>query len=437
MSVPHRKQDSGGLDKRPIVSREKEPAHISGETYWLLMKGNISLKSLADAKDGKGLFTRPGDNIRALVDQYYDMMNAFTDVTWYPKKTTIQEAIELCNKDLDGKLLQGKEADKITKVRAEAYAVKSMFLEIINAEKSTSTGERLSSNMAALVKKFKGSRKLKDVLSSSPFLCRVKAGIASGKRKAEAPLPIMDEEPKSADKPLWKTPSPIRQPNWNEPDVLPSTAGEVVVSQGKSLADRLFPLDLERLESQDSLGSGPDIADIVQGVVAAKASSSSVDIPQLCKVDFYELLGLQRPGKKAKVVKPGPNGFVVEVTSDGERETDEPNLVFLNRGELAQFQKDKEAAQAEAKELAKEKKKAKAKERAAKKKNAKSLDPPKAKQSKSKKIETPGPAQHEPGQSAQGSAMSHYRDVRVTTAKTGVVRSYLTALDVRQKGAYH
>ena len=167
--------------------------------------------------------------------------------------------------------------------------------------------------------------------------------------------------------------------------------------------------------------------------MATKASSSSVDIPQLCKVDFYKLLGLQRPGKKPKVVKPGPNGFVVEVTSDGERETDEPNLVFLNRGELAQFQKDKEAAQAEAKELAKEKKKAKAKERAAKKKNAKSLDPPKAEQSKSKKIETPGPAQHEPGQSAQGSAMPHYRDVRVTTAKTGVVRSYLTGLDISGK----
>ena len=132
------------------------------------------------------------DNIRALVDQYYDMMNAFTDVTWYPKKTTIQEAIELCNKDLEGKLLQGKEADKIAKVRAEAYAVKSMFLEIINAEKSTSTGEKLSSNMAALVKKFKGIRKIKVVLSSSPFLCRVRNGIASGK-KAEAPLPKMDE----------------------------------------------------------------------------------------------------------------------------------------------------------------------------------------------------------------------------------------------------
>lgn len=438
MSVPHRKSYSeGSLGYRPVSSREKEPGNVSGETYWMLMKGNIPLKSLAAAKDGQGLFTRPGANIRALVDDNYDMINAFADVTWFPKKTTIQDALELCNKDLEGKLLQGKEADRITKVRAEAYAVKSMFLEVINAEKSTSTGEKLSSKMAALVKKFKSIRKVKEVLAVSPFLGRVKANIAAARQTAATMLPTEDVSPvRSKD---MKTPSPVRQPIWEESDVSVLAEAMTVSKPTTSLADRLFPLEFDVMDSQGSNCSGPDVAELVKKSADLTCSSGSIDMPAVKNVDFYKLLGLEPPSKRQKVLKPGPNGFVVELTPDGEIETDEPNLLFVNRDMLVEFEKKTVAALAEAKQKANEKKKLKAKEKADQKKNEKLQEksenqkkkqPQKVENNANEKVENIAKKRPEVLQPQEEHADGrHYRNINLTSAFKGVVRSYLTGID--------
>jgi hypothetical protein len=109
MSVPRR--DAG---------RETEPARATGKLCWSLIKANVSMKGLEACKDGKGLFTRSGDQIKDLVEKHRAMLGAMSDVAFFPKKTTLQDAIEKANKDLEHKLLQ-QGSGRIKLARAEAH----------------------------------------------------------------------------------------------------------------------------------------------------------------------------------------------------------------------------------------------------------------------------------------------------------------------------
>lgn len=69
MSVPKRKMLAP-------ASRETEPAHATGKLYWSLIKANVSMKALDARKDGKGLFTRSGDQIGDLVEKHRVMLGS-------------------------------------------------------------------------------------------------------------------------------------------------------------------------------------------------------------------------------------------------------------------------------------------------------------------------------------------------------------------------
>ena len=450
MSVPKRKL----VAPAGAVGRETEPAYATGKLYWSLIKANVSLKALETCKDGKGLFTR-GDQIRELVEKHHAMLSALSDVTFFPKKTTLQDAIEEANKDLENKLLPGAASDRIKLARAEAYAIKSMMLDIAQAAKSIVSGAKISPAVHALIKKFKLSKgeAAKPIwgVPSLPLVSPVRP-----MRKLDDAF-VLDHDRSSIDACstlAWSSPKSTSfasetlqasAPRVSEPSS--SSSGESAAVQvsaaslqksesALSLADRLFPLDLDD-DMGDSQSSGVDIVEVVKNLKPSAADLAPA-VPSK-KRNFYELLGLKDPGETKK---PGPNGFVIVVSSSGEHETDEPNIIFLNKDRIEAAAKAREAAAAAAKEEKKVQAKAKAQaKKAAKAKRApaakaQSAPAAQAKSEASPKARAPPPAALAAAVSPSAASapdVPPYRRILVISAAKGTIRSYLTGLDTQNK----
>ena len=163
--------------------RECEPSHVDGLTYFKVLKATVPLEALSEAKDGNGLFTRKGSDTRSNIDKYHSFLDAITDVTWYCKKTTLQDCIEQLNNDLAKQFLQGTAVQQNIKARAEAYAIKAMLLDIMRTSKVTKSGVKLGNSLLLLVKKFLASTKntsskaLKAAVAVSPSFLRYKSKV--------------------------------------------------------------------------------------------------------------------------------------------------------------------------------------------------------------------------------------------------------------------
>ena len=166
MSIPRRQSTMP-------VERESEPAGVTPAMYKEMFASCISYEIISEAKDGKGLFQRPGKTQRDMIGRFYLLLDSLSNITWYPKKTTLQDAFKLTDEHYKYGLTEKVEGSKGERIRAEAYAIKSMFLDITNTAKHMKTGERLPEALQKLVVKFKTKKDnfLSTVLQS-PFLQR-------------------------------------------------------------------------------------------------------------------------------------------------------------------------------------------------------------------------------------------------------------------------
>ena len=212
-----------------------------------------------------------------------------------------------------------------------------------------------------------------------------------------------------------------------------SVSSSVMEKVATPLTDRLSPPDIEDglLLSQDS--NTLDAHAIVQDAMAsvrldnAEASSGTktltmkpASVVSNITKDFRALFGLTPSPKQQPKRHLGPNGFVMAEINGQLVETDEPNLLFANAAFLQE--KELERVNLEAQKLA-EKKKAKAAAAAAKK-QAKAKAKTKAKSSPSVDAEAPVNPEllqiHPCGK--------YYINLKLTTAVTGICRTYLTGV---------
>lgn len=153
MSIPRRSMSSVG-------SRTKEPEGTSAETYASLFHKYLPADLFKAAEDGQGIFIRDAVSTRDNIDRCYLALDQITNITWFPKKTTMLEAMRnlyMNSKGQHSKLWTNvpvAAADRIDRLRAESYAVKKMFLEIANCSKHMKTGEKLNPGLKALATKF-------------------------------------------------------------------------------------------------------------------------------------------------------------------------------------------------------------------------------------------------------------------------------------------
>ena len=227
------------------------------------------------------------------------------------------------------------------------------------------------------------------------------------------------------------------------------------------LTDRLFPPDIEDglLLSQDS--NTLDAHAIVQDAMAsvrldnAEASSGTktltmkpASVVSNITKDFRALFGLTPSPKQQPKRHLGPNGFVMAEINGQLVETDEPNLLFANAAFLQE--KELERVNLEAQKLAEKKKakaaaavakkqakaKAKAEAKAEAKPQAKPNGKPKAKAKAEARAKTK--AKSSPSVDAEAPVNpellqahpcgKYYINLKLTTAVTGICRTYLTGV---------
>ena len=111
------------------------------------MKKYLPPGVLKEAEDGKGIFIRSShSSTRDLVEMCNIFMDKMSDITFFPNKTTLLEALRDVYASSGGHksmLWTGFSEDKemrMNRLRAESYAVKKMFLEVLNCEKGCKTG---------------------------------------------------------------------------------------------------------------------------------------------------------------------------------------------------------------------------------------------------------------------------------------------------------
>ena len=93
------------------------------------------------------------------IEQHFEVLNAISDLTFFPKKTSIAE----CLLEFDKYLKQRLKLD----YRQEAYAVKSMFLHVTSLSFQVTSGVKLRPGVLALCKKFRDRQKAQDNFLSS------------------------------------------------------------------------------------------------------------------------------------------------------------------------------------------------------------------------------------------------------------------------------
>jgi ribosomal protein L19E len=340
-----------------------------------------------------------------------------------------------------------------------------MFLEVINTSKNVTNGQKLSRVMQNLVSLFQGKKdKLSVLLGNSPAFQRFRSKLALARAGTSTSSMNPDSAPESLPAvsvclPLHDILAPIQSSSPLEPiefkvdrnaDITPTkmtfeqtaarddqTEAAGIVdnamdsSRGAvSLADRLFPLEFA---SPESTSSGVDIE-----AIADRATAFS---PKVLKRDWWAMCGLTAP-KKSTTRKPGPNGFVVETDEHGvETETDITNLIFLNEKYLMeneQMQVDIKIAKAEAKKAAnksqancKAKAKAKCKAKAKAKGKAKAKAEPAANSQSNAEVDADAKAKANLQELQENTNIpkKHFQNVLVTTAATGIKRSYVTGIN--------
>ena len=162
-------------------AREKEPSHVCFQDYEKVFKLFVSPAMVAAAKEGKAIFNVPGADVRARVESHAELLDKLTDVTFYPKKMALINALLAFNVFHENKL-------KIN-ARTEAYALKEMFLCVLETSKSTISGNRLQTGMKQLVAKLskKDGNFLMQVRQSPTFLRASKKRSGSVPRKSGPP----------------------------------------------------------------------------------------------------------------------------------------------------------------------------------------------------------------------------------------------------------
>lgn len=420
-------------------SRETEPSNASGPMYWSLIKANISMKYLEQCKDGLGLFSRHGCCIRDQVNVHHKVLNAISDVTFYPKKTTLQLAIEEGNRELDNKMLVGSGSDRIHKARAEGYALKLMMLEIQNVAKSTVSGNKLSPELLSLIRKYKSQKDPVACILASPstqamrklLLERRRQKVAEDTSNPLPALPAADSFDSTCGSKRSETPkSPVKAIAW-----------EIEAESSRQFTATALPADSSSAPklgnmfgiewSSDEEENDSQCVDVMKVAMdVPKIGSQSVSGQ---KRNYFEMLGLKVPGPAERappsimVRKPGPNGFVMLETSQGDVETDEPNLFFLNQDKIEVAAKAREAAEMAAKEEKKVKAKAKAAAKKAAKKTAAQPAPKPKAQAKAKAKGKAKAAAVIPA--AIDASLPYFRDISITTTTKGVIRSYITGIN--------
>ena len=163
------------------------------------------------------------------IEQHREVLDAISSPTFFPKKTTLTEGIELFDKHLNNKL-------KLD-CRQEAYALKCMFLHVTSMSFQVKSGVKLKPGTFASCEKFRDREKDQDnflcKIKSSPSFQKFKANHASpSQKRLVLPLSWTTPRPESFSTPASDPQSAV----FSEP---PESLQKVVVSQTETSSEKV------------------------------------------------------------------------------------------------------------------------------------------------------------------------------------------------------
>ena len=133
-----------------------------------------------------------------------DLLEQIMRVCMHPKKTTLISALEKFNVHFENTVYTGSAAQKDKLARADAYMLKQTVMEIENAARHATTGQKLGTGLQELLRIFRSLDKpVITKVVKSPFLARFVANLK------KRPAPVLPVSGSSTAK--FQTPSPAKR----------------------------------------------------------------------------------------------------------------------------------------------------------------------------------------------------------------------------------